>query len=238
MIIGRPYSAYAATFSPNYFSFYPPTAKGCVELVKPSVSSKSRNCEYATNGAFFQWTKDSNGSLCIGNLISDGTTWQLPTDGSGTGRANFGITSDDRIITGFIDEDVIAASDFVQLITGWGWLVRKGENYVSLSDDLTYTPGGFTLEKAPRTTVGYFNNGSMILLEIDGEEDIEAGPDLFEAAELLVSLGVESAINIDGGGSSVSVYDGTVIDEPTCNDTPVICERPDATFACVRKALI
>ena len=40
--------------------------------------------------------------------------------------------------------------------------------------------------------MGYFNNGSMLLLQIDGEEDIEYGPDLFEVADLLVSLGVES----------------------------------------------
>jgi N-acetylglucosamine-1-phosphodiester alpha-N-acetylglucosaminidase len=75
----------------------------------------------------------------------------------------------------------------------------------------------------------------MILLEIDGEEDILYGPDLFETAELLVSLGVEGAINIDGGGSSVSVYNGKVIDYPTCSDTSEMCERHVASFACVKK---
>ncbi len=74
-----------------------------------------------------------------------------------------------------------------------------------------------------------------ILLEIDGEEDIKAGPDLFETAELLVSLQVESAINIDGGGSSVSVKEGKVISQPTCNDTPIICERVVASIACARR---
>ena len=61
------------------------------------------------------------------------------------------------------------------------------------------------------------------------------GPDLFELAELLVSLGVEGAINIDGGGSSVSVFNGTVVDSPTCNDTPEVCEREVASITCVRK---
>mmetsp|Transcript_11314 Transcript_11314/g.10231 ORF Transcript_11314/g.10231 Transcript_11314/m.10231 type:complete len:287 (-) Transcript_11314:175-1035(-) len=227
---GRDYSAYYAVFSPNYFSFYPPTTKGCNQLIKPSISSKARGCAYATNGAFFQWSGES---LCIGNLISDGYTWQLPTDGSGTGRANFGITGDNEIIIGFIDSDVISYTNFTQLITGWGWLVRDGKSNVDLSGDLTNT--GFNEEKAPRTAIGLFSNGSLILLEIDGEEDIFAGPDLYETAELLVNLGVESAINLDGGGSSVSVVDGVVIDQPTCNDTPEICERADASIACVRK---
>ena len=63
-------------------------------------------------------------------------------------------------------------SKFTQLITGWGWLVRNGKSYVNSSQDLSYSPGGFTYEKAPRTSVGVFKNGSMILLEVDGEEDM------------------------------------------------------------------
>jgi N-acetylglucosamine-1-phosphodiester alpha-N-acetylglucosaminidase len=210
---------------------------GCTELVQPSKSSKDRDCQYATNGGFFTWDMSDTGSLCIGNLISDAQVWQLPTDGSGTGRANFGITDKNEYVSGFINADVLSSRNFTQLITGWGWLVRNGTSYVSQSSDLSYSPGGFTMEKAPRTMVGYYTNGSMILVEIDGEEDINEGPDLFEAAELLVSLGVQAAINIDGGGSSVSVYDGMVINEPTCNDTPEICERADASFTCVKKKL-
>lgn len=170
----------------------------------------------------------------MGNLISDGKHWQLPQDGSGTGRANFGVTSNKEIVLGFIDSSTIADYSFDQLITGWGWLVREGLSYVASSPDLSYQPGGFTMEKAPRTCIGAFKNGTMALLEIDGEEDILEGADLFEAAELLVSLGIESAINLDGGGSSVSVYRGKVIDKPTCNDTPEICEREDTSIACVR----
>lgn len=232
---GRPYSAFAAVFPPSRFSFYPPTKSGCTALVQTSHSSvESYDCEYATNGAFFTWDTTQS-SLCLGNLISDGKVWQLPTDGSGTNRANMGLTKDGKIIFGFPDSKAIADSNFSQLITGWGWLVRKGVNYVNASQDLSYSPGGFTMEKAPRTSVGFFKNGTMILLEIDGEEDINYGPDLFETAELLESLGVESALNIDGGGSSVSVKNGKVVSQPTCLDTPEICERAVASIACVRR---
>jgi N-acetylglucosamine-1-phosphodiester alpha-N-acetylglucosaminidase len=233
---GRPYSAFVAVFPPNRFSFFPPVADGCKMLVQPSISSVTSpyDCEYATNGAFFTWNMPSSGSLCIGNLVSDGKVWQLPTDGSGNGRANFGISSTKgEIVTGFIDSNTIQDKSFSQLITGWGWLVRNGVSNVNASQDLTYEPNGFTLEKAPRTAVGVFKNGTMILLEIDGEEDILYGPDLFETAELLVSLGVHTAVNIDGGGSSTSVLNGKVISQPTCNDTPEICERAVASFACV-----
>jgi N-acetylglucosamine-1-phosphodiester alpha-N-acetylglucosaminidase len=233
---GRPYSGYVAIFPPQRFSFYPPVEKGCVFLAKPSESStRTYNCEYATNGAFFTKNITATGSLCIGNLVSDGKAWQLPTDGSGSKRANFGITPNSEFITGFVNDSMVATTPFTQLITGWGWLVRHGINYVNSSQDLSYSEGGFTLEKAPRTAVGHFANGTMLLLEVDGEEDINYGPDLFEMGELLEGLGVESAVNIDGGGSSVSVLNGEIIDQPTCKDTPEICERAVASITCVRK---
>ncbi len=235
---GRPYSAYVATFPTRRFSFYPSVQDGCLSLVQPSIaSSTTYDCEYATNGAFFTWDITTTGSLCVGNLVSDERIWQLPTDGSGTNRANFGITTDGRVISGFIDANVIASNKFSQLITGWGWLVRNGTSWVQNSQDLSFGEGGFTMEKAPRTAVGVFENGTMALIEIDGEEDINAGPDLFEVAELMVSLGVHQGINIDGGGSSVSVYEGTIIDVPTCKDTPEVCERAVANIACVRAAV-
>lgn len=235
---GRPYSGFAATFASSRFAFYPSVTNGCVELVQPSYSSnETYNCEYATNGAFFTWDITTTGSLCIGNLVSDSKIWQLPTDGTGTCRANFGIRSDGSIVTGYMSQSTIDTTSYTQLITGYGWLVRNGKSNVAESQDLSGfdDPNGFVNEKAPRTAVGVFSNGTMVLLEVDGEEDIKAGPDLFEMAELLVSMGVESAVNIDGGGSSVSVYEGQIVDVPTCNDTPEVCERAVANIACVKK---
>lgn len=232
---GRPYSAFVALFPASRFSFYPSVKEGCKALIQPHISSsETYDCEYATNGAFFTWDY-SQPSLCVGNLISDGNVLQLPTDGTGTNRANVGLTKDGKIFFGFPNADLFQKESFSQLITGWGWLVRNGVNYVNASQDLSYSPGGFTLEKAPRTAVGFFKNGTMVLMEVDGEEDIEYGPDLFETAELLVNLGVDAAVNIDGGGSSVSVKNGKVISAPTCKDTPEICERAVANIACVRR---
>lgn len=234
---GRPYSAYYAIFDPDYFAFKSAAPGTCPELVETSKSAQSYDCEYATNGGFFTWNMPESGSLCIGNMVSDGQVLQMPTDGSGTTRANFGVTGDGKIILGFLDELTIRTTGFTQLMTGYGWLVRNGVSNVQNSTDLSFDEGGFTLEKAPRTAVGVFKNGSMCLFEVDGEEDIDAGPDLFEMAELMVDIGIESAVNIDGGGSSTVTYNGNVIDEPTCVDTSEICERAVASITCVKRNL-
>lgn len=232
---GKPYSAYFAIFNREYFSFYSYNKESCSDYGTTSDVSIKYNCEYATNGGFFNMDSSATGSKCEGNLVSDSYVVQIPTDTSGTKRANFGIDINNNIITGFMDNTTIASIKWKQLLTGNGWVVRNGESYVNTSPDLGGGTSGFCTEKAPRTAVGMLKNSSMILLEIDGEEDINYGPDLHELAELLVSLDVVSAVNIDGGGSSASVYNGEVIDYPTCNDTPTECQRKVVTITCVRK---
>lgn len=67
-------------------------------------------------------------------------------------------------------------------------------------------------------------------------QDIKAGLDLFEFAEvfLLPSVAATQVINLDGGGSSVSVFRGRVISRPTCVDTSKICQRDVTSITCVR----
>lgn len=59
------------------------------------------------------------------------------------------------------------------------------------------------------------------------------GLDLFQFADVIISLGGYNAVNLDGGGSAVSVLRGQVVSKPTCDDTPVVCERPVTTAACI-----
>jgi hypothetical protein len=240
---GRDYSAFFASFHPSSFSFMPPNADGCTSLQVTSVSAVAPwhdFCEYATNGGFFNMGGPVNGSYCIGNLIGpQGNVVQIPTDSTGNRRTQLGITADFRVVTGILDASTVASlgGGFTELLTGYGWLIRKGVVNVNSTVDIPQPANNvsFVMEKAPRTALGVLSSGMMGILEIDGEEDIQAGPDLFEMAELGVELGFVSLVNIDGGGSAVSVQNGQVISKPTCNDTPVVCERPDASLTCVRK---
>ena len=59
------------------------------------------------------------------------------------------------------------------------------------------------------------------------------GLNMYEWAEVWTYVGIESAINLDGGGSSVSVYNDKVISKPTCHDNSEICERAVANIVCL-----
>ena len=74
----------------------------------------------------------------------------------------------------------------------------------------------------------------MVTLQVDGQENIDYGMDLWEFSDLFLRLGVDSAINFDGGGSSTSVYQNKVIDYPTCDDNSTKCERQVTSILCVK----
>ena len=64
----------------------------------------------------------------------------------------------------------------------------------------------------PRTGVGATADGRLLLVTVDGRQaGHSVGMTLREFAELFVALGAQSAINLDGGGSTTMVLDGTVV---------------------------
>lgn len=116
-----------------------------------------------------------------------------------------------------------------------GWLVHDGASYVNNSKGIDIN-SKFATEKAPRTAVGLMPNGSLVLAQVDGVEVTKLGLDLFEWSRVLAEVvGVREAVNLDGGGSSVSVYEGKVISRPTCIDTPEpVCERAVTSITCMQ----
>jgi len=58
----------------------------------------------------------------------------------------------------------------------------------------------------PRTAVGVdYDTGEVLLLVIDGRQDDSRGYTMVELANLMIDLGADEAVNLDGGGSSTMV---------------------------------
>ena len=51
----------------------------------------------------------------------------------------------------------------------------------------------------------------------DGRTPESAGLSLYELALILDEYGVKDAYNLDGGGSSVMIFNGKIINKPTSN---------------------
>jgi exopolysaccharide biosynthesis protein len=67
----------------------------------------------------------------------------------------------------------------------------------------------------PRTAVGVIDDNHLVFVVVDGRSPgYSAGVDMTELAEIMQSLGAETAYNLDGGGSSTMYFDGSLVNDP------------------------
>ncbi|WP_233552878.1 phosphodiester glycosidase family protein [Jiangella rhizosphaerae] len=78
------------------------------------------------------------------------------------------------------------------------------------------------VRRNPRTAAGVLPDGRLVFVVVDGRQvGRSVGLSITETAELMRSLGVDEALNLDGGGSSTVVTEDGVVNTPS---DPV--ERP------------
>ncbi|XP_070692131.1 N-acetylglucosamine-1-phosphodiester alpha-N-acetylglucosaminidase [Pempheris klunzingeri] len=214
---------------------------GCGMNQRASVeeTAEAAGCLYAQNAGFF----DTNSGACLGNVVSDG---RMVRDGGGVQNAQFGIRRDGSLVFGYLSqEDVLDQSNpFVQLVSGVVWLLRNGEVYINQSlaaeCDKTQETGQFRTfvdVVSARTAVGHDAEGRLILYQFDGQTGVR-GMNLWEMAEALKKYGVINAINLDGGGSSTYVIDGSLASYPSdhcVEDSRWRCGRRVSTILCVHE---
>jgi exopolysaccharide biosynthesis protein len=93
-------------------------------------------------------------------------------------------------------------------------LVRAGR--VEITDIREKMIPRFRRETHPRTAVAVLEDGRAVLLVADGRHPPErVGMSLDDLARLLIDFGARDAINLDGGGSTTMVVNGTVMNRPS-----------------------
>ena len=69
-----------------------------------------------------------------------------------------------------------------------------------------WSRGSTTRSLHPRTAIGVdSDSGDVLMLVVDGRQDFSRGATMAELARLMVDLGADEALNLDGGGSSTMV---------------------------------
>lgn len=101
-----------------------------------------------------------------------------------------------------------------QVVGGFPELLDQGSRVGDLG--VAERPS-FAAARHPRTAVGLDNEtGVLWIVVVDGRQlPYAAGMSLPELTELFLSLGVDEAINLDGGGSSAMSVGGRIVSRPS-----------------------
>jgi hypothetical protein len=125
------------------------------------------------------------------------------------------------------------AGDLLQagplLVAGRRPVVHDGIDPEGFSANQRQFDSDITVGRYPRAALGV--GGDWILaVACDGRAPLDAGLTLRELAELMVSLGAERAINLDGGGSTSLIYGGALRNVPREeHGIELVAGRPVAT---------
>jgi hypothetical protein len=107
------------------------------------------------------------------------------------------------------------------VLNGGPELVRNGRQHATPATDGMVRPNdpsfyyGWVHKRNPRTIAGVDSKGRILLATIDGRSTTSLGLSIAESAAVAQALGMENAINLDGGGSTTMVKNGQVINTPS-----------------------
>ena len=163
----------------------------------------------AVNGSYFEM--DGTASLFFQD---DGVVLRADDDG------NARIWEDGAVATELDGDATIvrrgqpawhALAAFADVLVSGPLLVWDGEIHES-------TEVGFNLTHHPRTAAGVTSDNRLLLVTVDGRSPQSAGLTVPELALLMQALGCETALNLDGGGSTTMWVQGDgVVNHPSDN---------------------
>ncbi len=113
-----------------------------------------------------------------------------------------------------VQELNVPIANAAPIVAGGGPLIlENGKVHVRTSEE--YIPRDIAVGSAPRTAIGLKKDGTVLVLVVDGRSNTSRGLTLMELATYFLRLGARDAVNFDGGGSSVMVINGEVVNKPS-----------------------
>lgn len=168
--------------------------------------AESVNAILAINGDYY-------GARNSGYVVRNGTVYR--TDSAGSDQEDLVIKSDGsfEIITeGSFSSSSLSDSDILQVLSFGPGLISNGEITVSENEEVDQAK-----TSNPRTAIAEISPLHYLLVTADGRTSASKGLTLYQFAEYLQTLGAVTAYNLDGGGSTTMVFNGTVVNQPTTN---------------------
>jgi exopolysaccharide biosynthesis protein len=163
-----------------------------------------------------------------GYVIRNGTLYRSTSAGSDQQDLVIYQDGSCKIITeGSVTAQELLSDGAQQVLSFGPALVENGAVSVSENEEV-----GRAKTSNPRTAIGVIDALHYVFVVSDGRTSESAGLSLYQLASLMKTLGVTTAYNLDGGGSSTMVFNGTVVNQPT-TDGRTIRERKVSDIVCI-----
>lgn len=180
------------------------------------------------NDAILAINGDYYGARNAGYVLRNGTLYR---ESSSSGdQEDLVILKDGsfRIIKeGEVSASALEEEDVLQIYSFGPALIEDYEISVDQSDEV-----GKAKASNPRTAICEIEPLHYLLVVSDGRTDESEGLSLYELASFLEGFDVKTAYNLDGGGSSTMVFNGTLVNNPTTSGRSVK-ERSVSDAICI-----
>jgi len=155
------------------------------------------NSVAAINGGAFA---DNGGDMPLGVVISNGEL--LHCNNATREYSIVGFNYENKLIT-----DKMTAAEAIEN----GLRDAISFSPILIKDGKPTNVSGYSLGLNPRTAIGQRADGAVLLLVIDGRQPQSLGATYQDLIDIMVDYGAVNACTLDGGSSSLMVYEGEVI---------------------------
>lgn len=172
---------------------------------KTSEMAEENHAILAINGDYY-------GAQEKGYVIRNGVIYR---DTASAGQEDLVLYQDGSLEV--IQEDEITAQELLdqgaqQVLSFGPALLENSTISVSQNEEV-----GKAKASNPRTAIGVIDDLHYVFVVSDGRTSESTGLSLYQLAEFMKGLGVTTAYNLDGGGSSTMYFNGKIINNPTTN---------------------
>jgi len=151
-------------------------------------------------GGFYDPSGKGNGAFPDGITVHNG---QIVHNNVGNEvQSIIGFNKEGHLILGDLNVEQVKANGIQEAVTFYPFLIKEGKPLIT-------GDGGWSM--APRTGIGQTADGTVIFVVIDGRQPLWSnGAALSDLMNVFKDYHAVTAVNLDGGSSSVLVYGGKV----------------------------
>ncbi len=153
-------------------------------------------------GGFMDPNWSSNGTQPMGLVIRDG---QIVYGDPMYYNDLIGFNANHKLFVGKMTGEQAIEWGIKEAVSFGPSLIVNGE-----AKDVSGSGGGLN----PRTAIGQTWDGTVLLLTIDGRQTNSLGASYSDVIQIFLEYGACDAANLDGGSSTVMVYQGEIINSP------------------------